>query len=102
MGRACITNGEKRNAHRIMVPKPEGKRRLGRPICRFMDKNKADIRGRGQWGMDWVDLAQDWDQWRALVNMVMSLSVSQNAEKLLRRWTPKVSQEGLNSMDLVQ
>jgi hypothetical protein len=69
-------NGEKRNVYRIMVGKPEGKRPLGRPGCRWADNIKIDPRERGWDGMDWIDLAQDNDQWRALVNTVMILRVS--------------------------
>jgi hypothetical protein len=67
--------GEKRNAYRILVGKPEGKRPLRRPRSRWMDNIKMDHREIGWDGMDWVDLAQDRDQWRALVNMVMNLQV---------------------------
>jgi hypothetical protein len=52
MGRACNTNGEKRNAYRIMVGMPEGKRPLGRPRRRWMDNNKMDLREIGWDGMD--------------------------------------------------
>jgi hypothetical protein len=64
---------EKRNAYRILVGKPEGKRTLGRPRCRWVDNIKMDLREIGLDGMDWIDLAQDRDQWKALVNMVMNL-----------------------------
>jgi hypothetical protein len=66
--------GEKRNAYRILVGKPEGKRRLGRPRHRWK-KIKMDLREIGWGGMDWIDLAQDRDHWRALVNMAMNLRV---------------------------
>jgi hypothetical protein len=67
--------GAKRNAYRILVGKPEGKRPLGRPIHKWVDNKKMDFREIG-WGfMDWIDLAQDRVQWRALVNMVMNLRV---------------------------
>jgi hypothetical protein len=66
--------GERRNAYRILVGKPEGKRPLGRPRCRWVDNIKMDLREIG-WDMDWIDLAQDRDQWRALVNMVINLQV---------------------------
>jgi hypothetical protein len=75
MRRACSTKGEKRNAYRILVGKPEGKRPLGRPRRRWVDKVKMDLREIGLDGMDWIDLAQDRDQWRALVNTVMNLRV---------------------------
>jgi hypothetical protein len=57
--------------YRILVGKPEGKRPLGRSRCRWMDNIKMDLRD----GMDWIDLAQNRDQWRALVNTVMNLQV---------------------------
>jgi hypothetical protein len=67
--------GEKRNACRILVEKPEGKRPFERPSCRWMDNIKMDLREIGWSGMYWIDLAQDRDQWRALVNTVMKLWV---------------------------
>jgi hypothetical protein len=66
---------EKRNACRILVGMPEGKRPLRRPRRRCVDNIKMDLREIGWDGMDWIDLAQDRDQWRALVNMVMNLWV---------------------------
>jgi hypothetical protein len=65
--------GEMRNAYMILVGKPEGKRPLGSPRRRWVDNIKLDIREIGWDGMDWIELAQDRDQWRALVNMVMNL-----------------------------
>jgi hypothetical protein len=67
--------GEKRNAYRILVGKPEGKRPLGRPRRRWVDSIKMNLREIGWDGVDWIDMAQDRDQWRALVNMVLSLRV---------------------------
>jgi hypothetical protein len=67
--------GETRNAYRMLVGKPEGKRTLGRPRRRWVDNIKMDLRDLGWDGMDWIDLAQDRDQWRALVNTVMNLPV---------------------------
>jgi hypothetical protein len=66
--------GQKRNAYRILVGKPEGKRLLGKPR-QMGDNIKMDLREIGWDGMDWIDLAQDRDQWRALVNTVMNLRV---------------------------
>jgi hypothetical protein len=65
--------GETRNTYKILVGKPEGKRPLGRPRRRWVDKIKMDLTEIGWDGMDWIDLAQD--QWRALVNTVMHLPV---------------------------
>jgi hypothetical protein len=61
--------GEKRNAYRILVGKPDGKRPLGRQRRRWMDNIKIDLREIGWDGMDWTDLVQDMDQWRALVRV---------------------------------
>jgi hypothetical protein len=58
-----------------LVRKPEGKRPLGRPGSRWVDNIKIDLREIGWDGVDWIYLAQDRDQWRALVNMVMNLWV---------------------------
>jgi hypothetical protein len=54
--------GEKRNAYRILVGKPEGKRPLGRPRRRWVDNIKLDLRDIGWDVMDWIDLGQDRDQ----------------------------------------
>jgi hypothetical protein len=67
---------EKRNAYRILVGKPEGKRPLGRPRRRWEDNIRMDLREIRWGGMDWIDQDQDRDQWRALVNTVMNLRVS--------------------------
>jgi hypothetical protein len=63
------------NACRILVGKPAGKRPLGRPRRRWVDNIKIDLREIGSDGMDWIDLAQDRDHWRALVNTVMNIRV---------------------------
>jgi hypothetical protein len=77
MGRTYSTNGVKRNADRLLVGNPEGKRPLGRPRRRWVDNIKMDERdGEIGWvGGDWIDLAQDRDRWRALVKAVMNLRV---------------------------
>jgi hypothetical protein len=66
---------EKRNAYRILVGKSEGKRSLGRSRRRWVDNIKMDLREIDCGGMDWIDLAQDRDQCRALVNMLMIFRV---------------------------
>jgi hypothetical protein len=75
MGRACSTNGETRTACRILVEKPEGKRPLGRQRRSWVDNIKMDLREIRRDGMDWIDLAQDRDQWRAFMNTMMNLLV---------------------------
>jgi hypothetical protein len=61
------------NACRLLVGKPEGKKPLGRPRCRWADNIKMDLREIGWGGMDWIDLTDDRDHWRAFVNAVMNL-----------------------------
>jgi len=70
---ACM--GERRGVYRVLVGKPEGKRPLGRPRRRWEDNIKMDLQEVGCDGMDWIDLDQDRDSWRALVNAVMNLRV---------------------------
>jgi hypothetical protein len=67
--------GEKRNVYRLLVGKPEGKRSLGRPRCRWIDNIKMDLLEIGLDVVDWIGLAQDRYRWRALVNSVMNLWV---------------------------
>jgi hypothetical protein len=64
---------EKRDAYWILVGNSEGKRPLVRPRRRWVDNIKMDLREIGCDGVDWIDLAQDRDQWRALVKAVMNL-----------------------------
>ena len=66
--------GEGRGVHRVLVGKPEGKRPLGRPRRRWEDSIKMDLQEVGL-GVDWMELAQDRDRWRALVNTVMNFRV---------------------------
>jgi hypothetical protein len=61
MGRACSAHWEKKNAYRILVGKPEGKRPLGGSIRRWVGSIKMDLRDIEWAGMDWIDLAQDRD-----------------------------------------
>jgi hypothetical protein len=67
--------GEKRNVYRLLVGKPEGKRTLGRPRCRWIDNIKIDLLEIGLNVVDCIGLAQDRYRWRALVNSVMNLRV---------------------------
>jgi hypothetical protein len=67
--------GEKRNAYRLLVGKPEGKRPLGRSRCRWVDNIGMDL-GEVGWGdVDWIGLAKDRNRWRAIVNSVLNLRV---------------------------
>jgi hypothetical protein len=77
----------KRNAYRILVGKPEGKRLLVRPRRRCVDNIKMDLREVGWCGVDWIYVAQDGDQWRAFVNAVMNHRVPQIAGKFLSNCT---------------
>jgi hypothetical protein len=67
--------GERRGVYRVLVGKPEGKRPLGRPRRRWEDNIKMHIHEVGLGGTDWIDLAQDMERWRALVNAAMNLRV---------------------------
>jgi hypothetical protein len=68
-------HGEEEEGMQDLVEKPERKRPLGRPTRRWEDNINMDLREIGWGGMDWIDLAEDRDLWRALVNMVMNLRV---------------------------
>jgi hypothetical protein len=67
--------GKKRNAYRLLVGKPEGKRPLGRPRRRWVDNIRMNLEEIGWGGVDWIGLAQDRDKWRALVNAVLNFQV---------------------------
>ena len=67
--------GERRGLYRVLVGKPEGQRPLGRPRCRWEDNIKIDLQEVGCGVMDWIELAQERDKWRAVVNAVMNLLV---------------------------
>ena len=70
---ACMGDG--RGVFRVLMGKPEGKRPIGRPRHSWEDNIKVDLQEVGCGGMDWIELAQDRDRWRALVNTVMNLQV---------------------------
>jgi len=75
MGGACSAYVEEQRRIQGLVGKPEGKRPLGRHWRRWEDYIKMDLREVGCGVMDWIELAQDRDRWRALVNAVMNLRV---------------------------
>jgi hypothetical protein len=67
--------GEGRGVYRVLVGRPEGKRPLGRPRCRWEDNIKIDLRKIGIGWANWIRLAEDSVQWRAFVKTVMNLPV---------------------------
>jgi hypothetical protein len=67
--------GGDRGVHRVLLGKPEGKRPLGRPRCRWEDNIKMDLQEVGGVCGDWMELAQERDRWRALVGMVRNFQV---------------------------
>jgi hypothetical protein len=76
VGGANSTNGEKRNAYRLLVGEPEGRRQLGRPIRRWVD-NIRMVFGEVGWGdVDWIGLSQDGNRWGVLLNSALNLQVS--------------------------
>ena len=75
--------GERRGVHRVLVGKPEGKRPLGRPRCRWEDNIRMDLQEVGCGRTDLIKLTQDRERWRALVNAVMNLRILYNVGNLL-------------------
>ena len=76
MGRACCAYEQRRDAYRVLVGKPERMRPLERPSCRWEDNIKMGLREVRWEGINWIDVVQDRDRWRAAVNTVMNLQVS--------------------------
>jgi len=75
--------GEMKNAYKILVRKPEGKRLLRRPRHRWEDNIRTDLKEIGCEGVDWLHVAQDRDQWQAVVNRVMKLWIPESVENFL-------------------
>jgi hypothetical protein len=75
MGGACSSDREERGVYRVLVENTVGNRALGRPRCRWEGNVSADLQKVGCAGMDWTELAQDRDRWRALVNAVTNFQV---------------------------
>jgi hypothetical protein len=73
---AVALMGERRDLSRVLVGKPEGKKPLGRPRCRWKDYVKMHLQEVGCGGVDWIMLAQNRDRWQTRVNAVMKLLVS--------------------------
>jgi len=75
MDGACSTYWKRRSVYRVLLGNPEGKSPLGKPRRRWKNNINMDLHEMGCGGMDWIELAQDRDRWRALVNAVMNLRV---------------------------
>ena len=83
MGGTCSTYGDRKGVYRVLVGKPEGKRPLGRPRGRREDNIKLDLHKVGCGGVDWIELVQYMERWRAFVNAVMNLRVPYNVGNFL-------------------
>jgi hypothetical protein len=86
--------GEKRNTYRLLVGKPEGRRPLGRPRRRWVDSIRMDLAEVGWADVDWIDLAQDRDRWRALVNSVFGIKGRRPLGRPRRTWLDLVEVGG--------
>jgi hypothetical protein len=75
--------GQRSDAYRVLVGKPEGKRTLGTPRHRWKDNINMDLQEVGLEGMAWINLAQHRDRWQALVNVIMNLWAPQSAGNFL-------------------
>jgi hypothetical protein len=92
---------KKMYVYRLLVGKPEGKRPLGRPRCRWVDNIRMELVEMGWGDVDWIGLAHYRDRWRALVNSVLNLQFPQNAGKLSSVLTTRISRVVLSSIELV-
>jgi hypothetical protein len=75
MGGECSAYGGQKRRIQVLVGQPEGKRPLGKPKYRWEDNVKMDLQEVGFGGMYWIEMAEDRDRWRALVNKVMNFRV---------------------------
>ncbi|KAJ4438739.1 hypothetical protein ANN_14690 [Periplaneta americana] len=82
--------GESRNAYRVLVGRPEGKRPLGRPRRRWEDIIKMDLREVEYDDRDWINLAQDRDQWRAYVRAASNVDVIGDSEMVFDEMRPRI------------
>jgi hypothetical protein len=74
MGRLCSTKGGEGSSYRILMRKPEGKRKSGRRSVKWDNNIKIHCHELGWTGRDWVDLVQNWDRWQAVLNTVMNIN----------------------------
>jgi len=88
VGWACSTYGERRGVYRVSVGKPVRKKPLGRPRHRWGHNIKMDIQEVGCEGINWIDVAQNWERWRVLVNAVMNLRVLNNVGNFMTSLEP--------------
>jgi hypothetical protein len=96
MGVACSTYGESRVVYKVLTGKPEGKRLLGRPRPRWENNIKMDHQEMGCVSTDRIDLAQDRDRWRALVNEVMNFQVPYNGGNFLTSFSKRTLLHGVS------
>jgi hypothetical protein len=94
-----VRRGKRRVVYRFLVVIPKGRRPLGRTRRRWEDDIKMDLQEVGCWSMDWIDLAQESDRWRALLNAVMNLRVDKMRDISWLAENRLASQEGLCSME---
>ena len=83
MGGECNTDGETRGVYRVLLGKHEGKRPLGRSRRRWDDTIKMDLHDVECGGIDWIEMAQDRDKWRPLLNVVTNVRLPLNARNFL-------------------